>query len=438
MKIGPACESLKAAQAGEGLYKNAQHHGMISWAGMAKRCFFEGTVRTAVVDKESVFIMNIVIVNCFDTWEHRVDLLYKVLEKAGHKVRVLQSDYRHIDKIRRSGCRPDYRFFMARPYRKNISFSRLCSHAGLSKDIFAFVEEHEAAIDLLWVLAPPNSFVKEAGDIKRRHGHICLIIDLIDLWPETMPVGIIKHLPVFKLWKKLRDDNLRQADMVTVECNLYKRVLAKTARDLHIETLYLAREDQGYEPHLNLPEKKTSLCYLGSINNIIDIHIIRKIIRQFAKQQPVILHIIGDGEKKDELAGAAEAAGAQVVCHGKVYDRNKKQQIFDSCHYGLNIMKKSVCVGLTMKSMDYFEFGLPVINNIQGDTWDAVEEYGVGINWNGKCIPDIDINRARKKSRNFFEKYLSEKAFTDVLFHQILRRNHEKDKDNSSQFCSRT
>ena len=49
------------------------------------------------------------------------------------------------------------------------------------------------------------------------------------------------------------------------------------------------------------------------------------------------------------------------------------------CHFGLNIMKSSVCVGLTMKSVDYFRFGLPIINNIPGDTRQLVEEKGIGV-----------------------------------------------------------
>ena len=37
-------------------------------------------------------------------------------------------------------------------------------------------------------------------------------------------------------------------------------------------------------------------------------------------------------------------------------------------------MKQEVFVGLTMKSIDYFEAGLPIINNIHGDTWNIVKD----------------------------------------------------------------
>lgn len=372
--------------------------------------------------------MNIVIVDCFDTWEHRVDLLYKILIEEGHKVRLLLSDYRHIEKVRRTDKKKASYFFYAESYTRNMSLARLKSHYNLSKKIFGFVEKHIDCIDLLWVLAPPNSFVADAGRVKKHYPGVRLIIDLIDLWPETMPVGKLKKLPIFALWKRIRDKNLLYADRIVTECNLYKEVLRRNAKGCSVKTLYLAREDKGYESELNLPEGKISLCYLGSINNIIDIDTIGEIIKDFKRDKPVILHVIGDGERKSELLSVAKNAGAEVVDHGKVYNRNAKQKIFDSCHYGLNIMKSSVCVGLTMKSIDYFEFGLPIINNIKGDTWNAVTEYDCGVNvgedvtnfGREKILLNTKIyNSQRKNSRKFFETFLTEKCFYDNLM-QIM------------------
>ena len=123
-----------------------------------------------------------------------------------------------------------------------------------------------------------------------------------------------------------------------------------------------------------------SLCYLGSINNIIDIPLITELIREMVRLRPVTLHIIGDGESRERLVQSVRETGASVIFHGKVFDCAKKQEIFDCCHFGLNIMKDSVCVGLTMKSLDYFAGGLPILNTIEADTHRLVEERGIGIN----------------------------------------------------------
>lgn len=364
--------------------------------------------------------MNIVIINCFDTWEHRADLLYKVLTEEGHSVRVLQSDYLHIDKKRRVRQKRGYQFFRAKPYTKNLSAARIQSHIQMSRDIFQYIEKRAEKIDLLWVFAPPNLFVRDAARICQRHRNVKLIVDLMDMWPETLPVNRLKKLPVFWMWKQLRDKYLCYADAVVTECSLYHNVIKKAAGSVKIYTLYLAREKKEYQPCINLPDGKISLCCLGSVNHIIDIRLIGTIIRQYRKSKPVILHIIGDGEKKDELIRVSASAGADVVYHGRIYDRKKKQRIFDSCHYGINIMKESVCVGFSMRSTDYFEYGLPVINNIKGDTWAAVEKYGLGKNYHGS-VPDCAGSiKNRKNARKFFETFLTEDVFRNKVL-EIIR-----------------
>ena len=85
------------------------------------------------------------------------------------------------------------------------------------------------------------------------------------------------------------------------------------------------------------------------------------------------------------------------------------------------MMKKMVCVGLTMKSIDYFEFGLPLINNIKGDTWDIIEKEKCGINISidnetlKENIVSYYSNDMRSNSRKVFEKKLSEKTFCNLL-----------------------
>lgn len=169
---------------------------------------------------------------------------------------------------------------------------------------------------------------------------------------------------------------------------------------------------------LSLPDDRLSLCYLGSVNNIIDINCIKEIIKNASKIQKVELHIIGGGEREKELIYEAEKAGANVINHGKIYDDEYKKQIFSSCHYGLNIMKKSVYVGLTMKSIDYLKAGLPIINNIVGDTWDFVEQDKIGINTNNGensiSYSEYNIN-IREDVKNFYMKHFSEEVFNNNL-----------------------
>lgn len=363
--------------------------------------------------------MNVCIVNCFDTYEHRVDLLMRALFERGDTVEVLTSDYKHIEKRRVTYKKKCFHYFKARPYKKNLSVQRMVSHTRLSHDIFSYINKKINLIDVLWVLVPPNTFVKDVASIKKAHPHIKVVIDLIDLWPETMPIPFGKDIWLMKEWKNRRKRYIECADQIVTECALYKKILADEIKNKPCTVLYLARDIHPMELQPKPVNNCLSLCYLGSINNIIDIDSISEIIRKAAQVNPVELHIIGDGEKKDELIQKSKKSGARVIFHGKIYDPQMKQKIFDSCHFGLNIMKSTVCVGLTMKSMDYFESGLPIINNIHGDTWAFVKQYDIGINYNGILhLPDNaeEYLKLRANVRPFYESFFDYEVFKEKVY----------------------
>lgn len=367
--------------------------------------------------------MKAVIVNCFDTYEDRIDLIHKFLKDKCYDVTVIQSDFRHFKKKHRTESKQDFIFVKSKPYYKNMSVSRLSSHYIYAKDAFKLVEEINP--DLLYVIVPPNSLAKFGARYKRKHDNVKLIFDLIDLWPETMPVGKVKKFPPFMFWRLMRDNSLKYADVVVTECNLYKETLKNVLKGIKTETLYLAKREIKIESHPKVSAHEIHLCYLGSINNIIDIPKIKTIIKSIHEIKPTTLHIIGDGERKDVLIEGIKNTGAKVKYYGKVYDPQKKQDIFDTCHFGLNIMKDNVCVGLTMKSIDYFQHGLPILNNIQADTKDIVEKYKIGFNVNDENLKELiikitnleseEIMKMRQQVALVFTSYFSVTAFNSKL-----------------------
>lgn len=350
-------------------------------------------------------INNVCIINCFDTYEHRVDLLYSYFKQGGANVQVLTSNYKHIEKCSRNDVKKDFEFIDVIPYKRNLSFGRLRSHASFSKKVFEKIDNEK--YELLWILVPPNSLVRHAANYKKKHRETKIIFDLIDLWPETMPISKFKSLYPFQCWKKLRNGYLDCADEIVTECNLFKEELVKNSSSIKIHTIYLARKIKRTDIKTELRDDRIALCYLGSINNIIDIDAICKVIMKLKKYKQVELHIIGDGEKRIELIKKSKHCGAIVVYHGKIYSGSEKQEIFNHCHFGLNLMKKTVFVGLTMKSLDYFEGNLPIINNIKGDTWNLVDDYHIGVNISDKFEIEGIVNYDAVMRNNVMKLYKS-------------------------------
>ena len=75
-------------------------------------------------------------------------------------------------------------------------------------------------------------------------------------------------------------------------------------------------------------KEKLNLCYLGSINNIIDLNVIGKLVSALSRSIEVDVHIIGDGEKKDELISIISKAGGNPIFYGKIFEEEKKEKFF--------------------------------------------------------------------------------------------------------------
>jgi len=330
------------------------------------------------------------LITCSDHYKFRLNVIDESLQSLGYKTTYLTSNFDHDTKSVFVSPVAGAVQIPVRIYKKNLSLDRILSHREFAKKAFAHLESLPQQPDLLLVHIPPNFLAHYAAKYRKRHPQVKVVFDIFDLWPETFPGGLIKKLlfPAFSVWAGLRDKNLNKSDFVLSECEMFRQKLnlpAQTSATVWQCAPALAVEKCPPK----LEENALSLCYLGSINNIIGIDDICGLIRQLSAHKKVILHIIGKGETQQVFADVARDAGAEVCFHGPIYDAAKKQEIMHRCHFGLNIMKTSVCVGLTMKSVDYFQFGLPIINNIPGDTKQLVTERGIGVQLEDGCVQTL-------------------------------------------------
>lgn len=355
--------------------------------------------------------MRVSVVTCFESNEERSLFVCEALEKRGYQVEAITSDFSHIRKSKRDRIPTKFTAIRTRPYLKNLSISRMLSHKIFAKDAFEAVERFDP--DLIWLMAPANSLIYEARKYKQNHPEKKLIIDIIDMWPESLPLPIRKDLFPLNLWRDVRSRNIGCCDILVSECDLYKEILKEEYKG-RIETIRWARNAEAIKTRLQAPDETLSLCYLGSINNIIDTQKIKNIIQKI--EMPVLLHVIGEGESKDSFLAAMKEV-CTVEYHGAIRDEERKKQIFEKCHSGINIYKDGLYIGLTVKCIDYFEHGLPIINNIKGDTWSFVEKYDAGVNVSEHTRIDgrklIELRKNNYRIYDLYNENLTKEVFAD-------------------------
>lgn len=357
----------------------------------------------------------VLFVSCFEEWyKNRLEPIVNCFSAADNNVLCVVSDYNHIKKTYSHKMNKKCTYIHVPQYGSNISVRRIVSHLIFGQKIKKLIREMHP--DLLYLVVPPNNAAKYCMKYKKNQPGTKLILDIIDLWPESMPLGRLKNTLPANVWRKWRDKSIEIADHVFTECDLYQEKLKLSPE--RTSTLYLFKEQSAEERELVqkiIENRKSSgsiikFAYLGSMNHIIDIDSICSVIMEFmAAGYGCELHAIGCGENKERFEALAQRIGCSTYFYGAVFDEKKKIKILAPCDYAFNMMKGEISVGLTIKSMDYLSYGLPIINNIKGDTWKLVEEENVGLNAdaaNPFVMPTQIINHADvvKVFQDRFEK----------------------------------
>lgn len=378
--------------------------------------------------------MKVAVISCFADKNNynRGNFIYEYFEKRNFNSYIIYSEFRHGSKkvIREND--KNWIPIETLAYTNNVSFKRLLSH--IIFGIRAAKALKRLKPDIVYMAVPPNSVTYFAFKIARKLGSK-IIIDIVDLWPESFPISNkLKKLlsPFLKVWMKFRDDKLKYADALMFECNLYKETIEKKNiinKNPHI--IHLAKNKiTNFNPDFSSCIDDTlNICYLGSINLLIDIQLIIRILRDVSRQRKVRMHIIGIGNKKDYFLSQLKQNNIDYIDYGAIYDESEKNKVMNYCDFGINLYRDNTMIGLTYKSVDYFSAALPIINSIKADTWSFVEYNGVGINCyrdnyqtTVERILNISNEEISEMKKQAFELYLNnfESSKVEVKIDKML------------------
>lgn len=237
----------------------------------------------------------------------------------------------------------------------------------------------------------------------------------------------------YKVWRNIRDKKIDCADFIVLECNFYKEFLPDSISDSKFHTLYISKDDKNnFEnpKYIEYDQNYIDVCYLGSINFIIDVDKIVDVLLKISQIKPIRIKVIGAGENTEYFLTMLKKNNFQVEYYGAIYDWNKIVELFKTCYFGINIYKTNIKVGVTIKSIDYFQLGLPILNSVKGDTTSIVKKYRAGINveqFNSNEIVKIveNIYEEKKKVRMLFEKKFDSSSILERIewLEDTLKKN---------------
>lgn len=374
-------------------------------------------------DKVNLLMKKALLISCFGWYEGRLQPIRNLLIQHGYDVVVLLADFDHHRKEPVSIKNNDCTYIRVPFYKNNISLRRIYSHFMFGEKVKSVINDEKP--DFIYLLIPPNNVARYCTKYKLTRPQTKLILDIIDLWPESFPLGWIKSIYPARVWKRWRDNCVEKADFIFTECNYYQSRLRLTT-SINVETLYLFKNRTENEMKLIMKilnnkitdVGKIKFAYVGSMNHIIDIDQISKTIRVFVEQGYVTeLHAIGDGESKSLFENSVEQTGCKCFFYGRIFDEFEKIKILSPCDYAFNMMKNTSEVGLTIKSIDYLSMGLPLLNNIKGDTWDFVERNHIGVNVDDSMDWQRNLKSVISKNEiiNYYLRNFTREVFLNTL-----------------------
>lgn len=336
-----------------------------------------------------------ICISCSNHYETRIRYIRDFFKNEDIDTIYITSNFNHFEKAFYKVTYPMAIQIAVPAYKKNISLKRIWSQI-----VFAWKAYEQIRTinpDIIYCMFPPNSLVPLVA--RYRKNHMCKVVfDGYDMWPESLPVhGVIKKIitPALKIWAGLRDWYIEMADLIVVVSESFVETAQKKWPKVPVKLLLPGIVPSEIPSYSFDVSDHISFCYLGNINYITDIDLLVEILGRVKSRKKVELHIIGEGQRLDELLSKANNAG--IICHphGVLMDEKAKRDIYSSCNLAINLPKEEIHSTMSLKSVEYMAVGLPYINTGGGDNWEIVEQYNVGVN--------IDRNNLEKSVRAILE-----------------------------------
>lgn len=333
----------------------------------------------------------------------RTALLAAELTARGHEVTYWNAGFNHQKKVLRAetGTKfvipQGYRVVLleGRPYRRNVSLSRIVSHRQNARS-FAAMTETETPPDVMMCGLPSLEIADAATAYASRHC-VPIALDCRDLWPDVIedflpaPLRIAAY-PVLSHWRSMLRRTAKRATAITgvskgfVDWGLRAAERASRPEDRPFH-LTLSQNSHANDKVLEaraywraqlgeLPPGTRIGVYAGSLSRRYDLVTIARSLALLSTEEKTRLRIVlcGDGDVLSELAELAAAEPSLIVPGWR--SGAELFALMSEAHFGILAYPESrdFLVTFPNKVGEYLSYGLPIMAGIGGVIGDMLGE----------------------------------------------------------------
>jgi glycosyltransferase involved in cell wall biosynthesis len=296
-----------------------------------------------------------------------------------------------------------------RKYSQNM-FNRLLYYMEITLKMILFIFSDKKKYDVLFVSSPPL-FIGLVGLIaKYRYRGSRLILDIRDLWPESLKgVGVLNVKFILFLASLIEIVLYKRADHIVVNSKGFIEYICKKAKIKREKIKFLPNAIREYEFKQSLPlqkKKEFKVIYSGNIGLAQDINVLKKLALKL-NEVNVKFSIVGYGMNKNYFIQFVKEKNLNNVeffsplTRKEVLDLNRQHSVGF-----VSLNNKSVFdTVLPGKIIDYMGCGIPLVGSISGISKNFIVDHELGFVSEKRDVNEVVENILRlAKDQPLWEK----------------------------------
>lgn len=333
---------------------------------------------------------------------NRMKNIYLELNERGYDVKILTSDpsypnrnlykdssYWYDENIEKDIVRIHPK---TRKYTRNL-FRRLILYIEVAFRLILAICKDKEKYDYIFV-STPSIFIPVAGMFAKRKMKAKLIVDVRDLWPESLiGIGFFNKNWILKFAYKLEYKIYHAADNIIINSKGFYSYISSTGiapNRISFMPNSLTEKELSTVPKKNISDQLT-VIYTGNIGLAQDIEKLILIAEHLKEYKNISFKIIGYGYQKKELGESIEAK--QLPNMQLIEPKNREDtlaEIVDADIAYVSLVEKDVFKKvLPRKVMDYMSMRKPIVADVAGYAKEVIEDAQCGFVTEDRTVAEL-------------------------------------------------
>lgn len=251
-------------------------------------------------------------------------------------------------------------------YSRNI-MNRLIYYLEMALRMILYVLLSRKKYDAVFVTSPPI-FVAVVGLIAKLRFKARLILDIRDLWPESLKgVGVFDYPMIIYLFKKIEKMLYKNAANIVVNSRGFIEYIDSMSSSFSEKIIYVPNGATYEISKRNKEPSNFKVIFAGNIGLAQDDKVIKRLAKELYKKN-IELTIIGYGMRRESLIEYIRINNLDNVTFLKPTTRDECFRIISNHQVGLvTLMEQDVFeTVLPGRVIDYMTCGLPIVGSVSG------------------------------------------------------------------------